>query len=413
MLLSRVYYYLTMDFPRALYIFFAVFLIYVAAQAYLFFRVRNYVRRRGLSRGTEKLVLGSVVSLFLLGLFPIVWRLFVGWQSHPPVPWLFRGLAYFCAFWGVGSIGSAAVLLCYDLSRFLIRPRRPEGSPDLQRRDFLRKSIGVAAAAPFLVSGHGIFLGRRRFQVEEFELPVSGLSSDLSQFSIVQLTDIHVGPFMPAEELAAYVEAINRLQPDVIALTGDFISTSTTEVAPCVDTLAGLKARYGVFACMGNHDVYAMADGELTRGFTQNGIRVLRNDAASIAIKQSKVNILGIEDLRWGKPDLTRALKVAEREPGEVKLLLSHRPEAFPDAARSGIDVILSGHYHGGQVKLNPGPESLSIARLITPYAEGFFHLRSRAKGSVLFVSRGIGITGLPIRINCPPQIAHLRLKKA
>jgi len=103
-----------------------------------------------------------------------------------------------------------------------------------------------------------------------------------------------------------------------------------------------------------------------------------------------------------------------------VRLLLSHRPEVFPEAAQKGIEVVLAGHYHGGQVKLGSRPESFSIARLITPYAEGLFYLsrrsqssRTAAKDQVLFVSRGIGITGLPIRINCRPQIAHLTLRKA
>jgi len=226
---------------------------------------------------------------------------------------------------------------------------------------------------------------------------------------------------MPAEELAAYVEAVNRLKPDVIALTGDFVSTSQDEIAPCVNTLAGLQARYGIFACMGNHDVYARADGELTRLFNQNGVRVLRNDAASLEIGNTTLNILGIDDLRWGRPNLSRALDIARRNPGEVRVLLSHRPEVFPEAARKGLGVVLSGHYHGGQIKLAPEPDSLSIARLITPYAEGLFHLPRRrlsASGpgtgdAVLFVGRGIGITGLPIRINCPPQIAHLTLKRA
>jgi predicted MPP superfamily phosphohydrolase len=339
-------------------------------------------------------------------------------RLYEPFPSVLRG---FLAFWVVGSMGSAIIFLAYDLFRRFVRPSSPRPvEPDLQRRDFLKKGVSVAAATPFLISGYGVLLGRHRFQVEHFDLPLNGLSPALSQLSIVHLTDIHVGPFMPEEELDAYVEAANRLEPDVIALTGDFISSSLDEIAPCVNALARLKARYGIFACMGNHDVFAHADDELTRLFSQTGVRVLRNDAIPVRVGNTTLNILGIDDLRWGKPDLARALKVAQKEPGEVRLLLSHRPEVFPDAARKGLDVVLSGHYHGGQVKLGPDPESISIARLITPYAEGLFHLSRRvrpsgadSKDAVLFVSRGIGITGLPIRVNCPPQIAHLTLKKA
>ena len=412
-----------MDFPRALFIFFLFLTFYLVLQACLFFRFLGYLRGRFQNRLRRGILTALGASFFLLMLIPIPLRLFYGWHFHEPFSRLFPGLFTVSAVWGFGSTGSALILLGYDLF-YRLAPSfapRPAETPDFQRRDFLKKSAGVIAAVPFLISGYGVFLGRHRFQIDHFDLPLNGLSSALSQFSIVHLTDIHLGPFMPAEELAAYVEAVNRLKPDVIAITGDFVSTSLDEIAPCVNTLAGLRARYGIFACMGNHDVYVRADGELTRLFNQNGVRVLRNDAASLEVGNTTLNILGIDDLRWGRPDLSRALDIAQRKPGEAQVLLSHRPEVFPEAARKGLGVVLSGHYHGGQIKLAPKPDSLSIARLITPYAEGLFHLPRRrlsASGpgtgdAVLFVGRGIGITGLPIRINCPPQIAHLTLKRA
>jgi len=112
-------------------------------------------------------------------------------------------------------------------------------------------------------------------------------------------------------------------------------------------------------------------------------------------------------------------MRAAANDPGEVRVLLSHRPEIFPRAAAEGIEVVLSGHYHGGQIKLVPGNDSPSIARLLTPYVEGLFRLPLSKEGSerggesLLFVSRGIGTTALPVRLNCPPQIAHLTLRKA
>jgi len=407
-----------MDFPRALFVLFLFLSIYLALQFFLFFRLRRELgswiqddKRRRLA----SVILGVY---FLLMLYPMALRAIFGVRFYEPYPWALRG---FLAFWIVGSVGSALVLLSYDLLRriaplFVSRP----SAPDSGRREFLRKGVGAAALAPFLVSGYGVVLARRRFQVEQFDFPLNGLSAALSQLSIVQLTDIHAGPFMPEEELSVYVETINRLRPDIIALTGDFVTISPDEAAPCARALSGLKARYGIFACMGNHDVYAGADDELTRLLNESGIRVLRNDAVSIQVANTKINVLGIEDLRRGRPDLSRALNAAQKEPGEIRLLLSHRPEIFPQAARSGVEIVLAGHYHGGQIKLGSDPTALSIARFITPYAEGLFHLPWRshlsatsARGSFLFVSRGVGTTGLPIRINCPPQIAHLTLRKA
>ena len=401
-------------------VFFVILAVYLALQLYLFRRVLRYLKRRVRNPGQARVCRGTALFFFLLMFLPFAWIMFFGLLPHEPYPWPIRDDMVLFAIWAFGSTGSALILLAYGvIQRLLSRFPRPKAL-DLQRRQLLKIGAGAVAAAPFVLSGYGTLIGRRRFEVEHFDLPLGGLSTSLSQLTIVQLTDIHAGPFMPPEELAAYVEAVNRLKPDLIALTGDFISSSPTEVGPCVDVLAVLKARYGIYACMGNHDAYAGVEDELTRLFAEKGVQVLRNDAVSLRVRDTTVNVLGIDDLTWSLPDLPRALNVAEKEPGEVRLLLSHRPEIFPVAAQNGVEVILSGHYHGGQVKLSPESANLSVARLITPYAEGLFLLPRRrqpapgsANDSVLFVGRGIGTTGLPIRINCPPQIAHLTLKKA
>ena len=402
------------------FLYFAVFLLIVAPlQLYLFKQVQSYIKEQVKEvRLVRKLsfVLGF---LFIVMQLPALWRGLFGLNISDPYSQLVRGLFTASTIWAVGSIGAAAIFLVYNLSqRFNLLSRAPVAvTPDPARREFLKKGVGLAAAAPFMVSGYGALLERRKFEVDHFTIPVPNLSSELNHLTVVQLSDIHVGPFMPPEELAEYVEAVNRLKPDIIALTGDFVTGSDSEVVPCAESLARLQARYGVFACMGNHDVYARAEDKLEHLFAEKGIETLRNNAKSIRIAGSKVSMLGIDDLERGHSDLRRALTVCEREPGEVKVLLSHRPEVFPAAAKGDIDLVLSGHYHGGQVKLSPTAGSLSVARLLTPYADGLFRLARGGHGarktSHLFVSRGIGITGVPIRINCPPQIAHLRLIKA
>ncbi len=410
-----------MDFPRGIVILSFISTLYLLLQFFLLVRISEYLREHFKDQTRRRLLSGLAVFFCLLTFIPFFWRASLGWHLDEYHPWAYRALFIIFAVWGPGSTGAAVILLGYDLWRRAALFSRPRAAKfDLERRDFLKKTVGMAATAPFLVSGYGAFLERRRFRVEEFKLPLAGLSGAIADLSIVQLTDIHVGPFMPAEELAAYVEAVNRLQPDLIAITGDFISSDIEEVAPCVDTLAGLRAPYGIFACLGNHDAFSGAEDMLTRSLSQRGIRVLRNDAASVRVGNTQLNILGIDDLLRGRPDLSRALKATNETNGEIRLLLSHRPEVFPAAVRRGIDIVLSGHYHGGQIKLFPDTQSLSIARLLTPYPEGLFHLpRKRddsvngSKGAVLFVGRGIGVTALPIRVNCPPQIAHLTLRKA
>jgi predicted MPP superfamily phosphohydrolase len=406
------------NFTSPRLIFYIILGFYLAGQLYLFRRLEAYLKANIGDPRRVKLYRRAALLFFILLFVPFGWIALFGLLPREPYPWPIRQELLLLATWAVGSMGCAVVLLTYNvIGRFTrMLSRRPRGL-DLARRRFLKNGASAVAAAPFAFSGYGTLVGRRRFEIEHFELPIAGLSGALSEFTVVQLTDIHVGPFMPPEELAAYVDAVNRLKPDLIALTGDFVASSPTEAAPCAETLAALKARYGIYACLGNHDAYAGIEEDLSRMFAEKGIRMLRNDAASHRIHDTTLNVLGIDDLRAGEPDLPRALDAAAKDTGEVRLLLSHRPEIFPVAAQNGVEVVLSGHYHGGQVKLGPESANLSVARFLTPYVEGLYHLSRRstggAKDSVLFVGRGVGITGVPIRINCPPQIAHLTLKKA
>lgn len=399
-------------------------LAYLPAQIYLFFAARAALRDLvGTGKRYRFFSWLLAISLLIIS-FPLLWRIVFGYSalrlSYLPFWWLFT----VSTIWGYGSVGSALIVLAYSsVRRMLLFRSVPSGvsqAPDLERRQFLKAGVSAAAAGPILLSGYGVLLERRQFDVEHFDIPISGLSSGLAQFSIVQLTDIHVGPYMTAEDLSAYVDAVNQLKADIVVLTGDFVTNSVTEAAPCAEALGQLQARFGVYACLGNHDMYAAAGDELADRFRDGGITTLRNGAVPIRTGNGQLSILGVEDLLSGVPNLKRALKIAKADAGEVNILLSHRPEIFPAAAVNGVDLTLAGHYHGGQVRLTANPEGLSIARLLTPYTEGLFRLpRSRAvshgdkKDATLFVSRGIGITALPIRINCSPQIAHLRLIKA
>lgn len=389
-------------------------LISLPLQFYLFVRLRRYVRGKFASgRDCDHLIAFSAF-LFLLMLIPLAWRVFAGAGYDELESREIRGLFYASSIWGVGAIGSALILLVYSWFQ-RVNPSAPNKASDPSRREFLKRSVNFAAAAPFAVSGYGVLLERRQFSLERFEIAVEELPRGLSQLRIVQLTDIHAGPFMSSDELRQYADAVNDLKPDLIALTGDFVTGELDEADICAEGLAKLRARFGVFACIGNHDIYARAEDRLAALFASHGIRTLRNDGVTLETGTGNLSILGIDDLKSGRPNLARAWRALGKNPGELKILLSHRPEVFPVAARAGIDLVLSGHYHGGQVKLFSAPESFSVARLLTSYAEGPYRLTSKNsdRSAHLFVGRGIGTSGLPIRLNCPPQIAELILTKA
>ncbi|MGH7428843.1 MAG: metallophosphoesterase, partial [Candidatus Methylomirabilaceae bacterium] len=165
-----------------------------------------------------------------------------------------------------------------------------------------------------------------------------------------------------------------------------------------------VRARYGSFAVLGNHEHWYGEPEEFVAAFGAEGITVLQNDHRVIETDRGRIAVAGIDDLRVGRPDLERAL--AGLDPSLPTILLSHRPEIFPRAAARGIGLTLAGHYHGGQVKVELLGFTLSVARLLSPYTEGLYHLG----GSRLYVNRGLGTTGTPVRINAPPEITLLHL---
>jgi hypothetical protein len=221
---------------------------------------------------------------------------------------------------------------------------------------------------------------------------------------VVQLTDSHAGLYMTRDEIRRYTNQAIALQPDLLVLTGDFISNSTAFLAGCLKELARVQARFGTFATLGNHEhLY----GDLTKIkaiFQEHGIPLLTNAHRIIQAARCLFAVAGIDDIQWGSPDLGAAL--LGLDPTIPTLLLSHRAEIFPQAAARGIPLTLAGHWHGGQVKLSFPGTTISFAHYRTPSPEGLYRIRQ----SHLYVSRGIGTTGTPVRLNAPPEVTVFHL---
>jgi predicted MPP superfamily phosphohydrolase len=266
------------------------------------------------------------------------------------------------------------------------------------RRLFLKAGVGGLAASPFLLSGYGAAHAARNHPAVELTLPFG------SPLRVVQLTDIHAGIFMTREMMGRYVDQVIALKPDLFVLTGDYISNSTAFFPGFVEEMARVQSRYGTFATMGNHEHWYGKLSYYRDLFEQHGIRLLQNAHQVIQADQNTFAVAGIDDLRWGQPDLGAALRGLK--PNLPVLLLSHRPEIFPEAAERRIPLTLSGHYHGGQVKLSLPGGDVSLAHLRTPYPEGHY----RINASHLYVSRGIGTTFTPVRLNAPPEVTLFKL---
>jgi len=201
-----------------------------------------------------------------------------------------------------------------------------------------------------------------------------------------------------------------------VALTGDFVTWEASPEAAVVEALSGLKAPYGIFGCLGNHEAWAHVEDSITRLFAERGTKMLRLENAAIESAGERLNLIGVDYQtrgRFGPPREGIVGKYLEGVeplmlPGAVNILLSHNPNTFDRAAELGIDLSLAGHTHGGQITLEYISPDLSPARLITAYVRGWFQ-----KGeSQLYVNRGIGTIFAPVRVGAPPEITIYELKR-
>jgi predicted MPP superfamily phosphohydrolase len=383
-------------------------IVAVLAQFYLFLRIGQVIRASQRSNRCKAILIGAVgltiASLFAMN--TLILSRPIPWVDPPAVADVI--LFYFPAVWTFGSIFSALFLglaqLLGGLGRVVVRCGRGLDSQksanpvNLQRRRFLQAGVSGLAAAPFILSGYGAAYASKAYEVRELTLPFGRV------VRVVHLTDIHAGVYMTRAEMRRYADQVIALEPDLFVLTGDYISNSTEFLPGCVEEMARVRARYGTFAIMGNHERWYGQQSDILALFRQHRITFLLNAHRLIQTEQGSLAVAGIDDLRSGYPDLRSALQGLDS--AIPTILLSHRPEIFPLAASYGVPLTLSGHYHGGQIKLALPGLNLSLARLMTPYVEGLF----RIKDSHLYVSRGIGTTFTPIRLNARPEVTLLRL---
>jgi uncharacterized protein len=253
------------------------------------------------------------------------------------------------------------------------------------------------SSAQWRSSGH--------FTVNEERIWLDALPDAFSGLRVVQISDIHHGLFLPSEKLEQAVRQANRLNPDIIALTGDFVTYSRANIGPAAGILRALRARYGVFAVLGNHDFRVDADA-VTQALRQQRINVLRNQNMTIGFGGASLYVAGVDDYGYGT-DLRLAMRGIPREAATV--LLAHNPRIISLAARHNVSLVLSGHTHGGQVNL---------PLLGTVYGRSPERMRykigwDRMGTTQIYVSPGIGTIVLPWRVRCPAEISHLELLQA
>jgi uncharacterized protein len=290
----------------------------------------------------------------------------------------------------------------------------PRRDPVLTRRKFFKWSTAVGIVT---VGGICMEAVSEAFQppvVEEFDLFNPHLQGLRDPVSLIHITDFHFGMFLNSDDLEILVKTVNSLPGDAVIITGDVFHSPMTPVEAAVPVLSGLKERrLGNFAVMGNHDFYA-GERRSVEALRNSKLTLLRNRWITFREGDAVIHLGGIDDpmvnWAWGGefPRFPRFMADAPGTPG-MRIVLSHRPSVLPVAAQHAIDFVLSGHIHGGQIILSPGrPElGVSLARLVSPFTHGWY----RRGDSHMYLNRGIGLTFVPWRINCPAEIAvfHLR----
>ncbi len=259
---------------------------------------------------------------------------------------------------------------------------------------------------------YGYTIGQRRLRVQFLQVALHRWPKSAPRFRLVQLSDIHVGTNMTPAELSRFVATANSLRPDLVCITGDIADNARSDLDAYFPILGQLRARYGVVAILGNHDHYAGAE-RVVRALRQHtGFVVLRDATLTIDLPHGRLHVIGLDDrgLDWarGVPQVPQLEVLWHQLPqDEPQLVLSHRPDLFPQAARLGIDLMLSGHTHGGQIALPWfNGQHLSLAQLITRFDRGLF----RQGRSALYVNCGLGVTGQRIRLWTPREISVIEL---
>lgn len=323
--------------------------------------------------------------------------------------------------------------------------------PDPSRRYFFRTATLAAGAAPFVGVMYGYAAERLNYQIREVPLFLPNLPPALQGLRIAQLSDIHMSGYMPRSQVRRAVDMANELNADIAMVTGDFITGAHDPLAECVREVRRLRAPLGIWGCNGNHEIHARAEDAAEELFRRRGMKLLRGENAQIAFNGTAFNLIGVDYQRERAPSGRRVQMLRNIEPlvrrDMPNILLSHNPNTFNRAAELGIELSLAGHTHGGQIQVEILDHRLSPARFITDYIAGTYHrplfapattdrawhdpakthspsqikgapslaevLSPDAKLSVLYVNRGLGTVGAPVRIGVPPEITLLTLHAA
>ena len=280
----------------------------------------------------------------------------------------------------------------------------------ITRRKFVRLAATAGVAA---VAADTTLLEPNRPRIVRQEIALRRWPSRLEGFTIALLSDFHYDPYFSVHPLRSAIGMVNGLRPDLIALTGDFVSMpwsgdsadAASAAEPCAELLRQMRAPHGLWAVLGNHDVFTDPD-RVSTSLHSAGVQVLSNQSVPIDRDGARFWLSGVDDVLGGTADLDATLHDLPAD--EAAVLLAHEPDYADTVARYSVDLQLSGHSHGGQVRV-PFVRPLFLPELARKYVWGLYQIG----GLALYTNPGLGTVNLPVRMNCPPEITLLTLRRS
>ena len=361
-------------------IFFSVFLLFFFALHYLFYA--RVIKKLLVSDKTKKVLTILLGFNFISNIFYVLGRY---------TEFVAASLYYLFSI----SIGISFVLLLYLIVHEVIHLfHKTLKNVDQSKRDFIKKSgdgVMLALSAGYISTA--VYEGTK-------EPVINIVKANLFDFSIVQISDLHIGGLIDREFVKHSVEKINSLKADIVVITGDLIDTKIESVKEAVLELTHIRSKYGIYYILGNHE-YFHNPLEIITFMKKTNIRLLLNE--SVTIDELKLNIVGVTDL-FGyrvnllEPDIDKAFQ--KRHADYKTILLAHQPKFIEELKGYKPDLILSGHTHGGQI----WPFN-HLVKLQQPYVKGLHKL---SNGSTIYVNSGIGFWGPPMRLNSQAEIAYI-----
>jgi len=400
-----------MDITRFIIFFTVLSTIFIFIEYYTLFNWKKFVNENSLNEKLYSVPKYISIILLIASTVSMFSSLFITVDEKVRYITMFL-----IALWILPKLAIVPVLLVKDISRLFVNivrkiSKKEINKVDKNKRKVIQTSAWSLATIPFVMVSKGLFSTTLDFTVRKVEIKLPNLSNRLNGLKIVQLSDLHLGSFYDYSPFQEVSRIVNNLKPDILVITGDFVNNSPKELKANYNDLKNLNADIGIFSCLGNHDHYMSEDEHKTllKVLKDVGANLLINSAKKLEINNSILNIVGVDNLgmRQNFGDFDVAFRKVNED--ESSILLCHDPTNWDKNIRNKYpaDLTLSGHTHGGQVAWEFNGLELKLAKFVYRQSEGLY---KNGKHQI-YVNRGIGTVGPPLRIGVKPEITEITLK--